>query len=84
MQKKYVGPISNIVGHPSTNQTCIFNFIGGWLWLTHNGFTHDKYEDILLFDKVVHQWRKIGSMKMTRYHHAMSVINYNEVADYCN
>ena len=47
------------------------------------GLIHDKYDDILQFDKLVYQWRKIGSMKMTRYQHSMSVINYNEVADYC-
>ena len=69
--------------HPALT-TKKFNFTGGRLDASANGFFFDKYDDILQFDKVVHQWRKIGSMKMTRYHHAISVINYNEVADYCH
>ena len=74
---KILVPIQYIVVH-------IFNVTGGRLDASANGLIHDKYDDILQFDKEVHQWRKIGSMKMTRYQHAMSVVNFNEVADYCN
>ena len=51
---------------------------------TLNEYNRPTYDDVLQFDAVAHQWRRIGSMKMTRYNHAMSVINYNEVADYCH
>ena len=51
---------------------------------TLNEYNLPTYDDILQFDAVAHQWRRIGSMKMKRYNHAMSVINYNEVADYCH
>ena len=51
---------------------------------TLNEYNRPTYDDVLQFDAVAHQWRRIGSMKMSRYNHAMSVINYNEVADYCH
>ena len=43
-------------------------------------------DDILMFDPESGsngQWRRIGTMKMKRRGHAMSVINYNQIKDYC-
>ena len=41
-------------------------------------------DDVLQFDAEEGQWTKIGSMKISRYAHAVSVINYNSVREYCN
>ena len=40
-------------------------------------------DDVLQFDAEEGQWTKIGSMKISRYAHAVSVINYNSVKEYC-
>ena len=40
-------------------------------------------DDVLQFDAEEGQWTKIGSMKISRYAHAVSVINYNSVREYC-
>ena len=46
--------------------------------------TYDKYDDILEFDEEELVWNKIGSMSITRYDHAATVINYLSIVDYCN
>ena len=40
-------------------------------------------DDILEFDEVAGTWQSIGKMRHTRSKHAMSVVNFNEVKDYC-
>ena len=40
-------------------------------------------DDILEFDEVAGTWQPIGKMRHTRSKHAMSVVNFNEVKDYC-
>ena len=40
-------------------------------------------DDVLQFDAEEGEWTKIGSMKISRYAHAVSVINYNSVKEYC-
>ena len=41
-------------------------------------------DDILEFNAEDGTWTRVGSMVVTRYIHAVSVINYLEIADYCN
>ena len=40
-------------------------------------------DDILEFNEVAEEWQQIGKMRRTRSKHAMSVVNYNEVKEYC-
>ena len=40
-------------------------------------------DDILEFNENSGEWQQIGKMRRTRVDHAMSVVNYNEVKDYC-
>ena len=40
-------------------------------------------DEVLQFDQSRAEWTKIGSMKKSRYAHAVSVINYNSVREYC-
>ena len=42
------------------------------------------YDDVLEYDEESGVWKTIGSMSMTRGSHAVSVINYNSIKDYCN
>ena len=61
--------------------------------LLHNagGYYYDRYtatatyyEDVLEYDEQKQEWNKIGSMSIRRYEHAVTVINYNSIKDYCN
>ena len=40
--------------------------------------------DVLEFSVGEQRWNKIGEMSMQRQYHAVSVINYNSIKDYCN
>ena len=40
------------------------------------------YNDVLEFQDG--SWRNVGSISMNRILHAVSVINYLEIQDYCN
>ena len=42
------------------------------------------YEDVLEFDDVNGVWNNIGKMRMARTSHAVSMINFNKIQDYCN
>ena len=42
------------------------------------------YDDVLEYDEQKQEWNKIGSMSITRYNHAVTVVNYNSIKDYCN
>ena len=42
------------------------------------------HDDVMEFDAEELVWNKIGSMLMKRTSHAVSVINYNSIKDYCN
>ena len=55
--------------------------VGDWDWDSN---TYIKYDDILEFDEEELVWNKIGSMSITRYDHAVTVINYLSIVDYCN
>ena len=53
----------------------------------HNagGNTADTtYDDILEFNTEDGTWIEVGSMVISRSDHAVSVINYREIAEYCN
>ena len=41
-------------------------------------------DDILQFDAEAGEWQLIGHMRFARGEHATSVINFNEIKDYCN
>ena len=42
------------------------------------------YDDVLEFDAEEGVWKEIGSMSIKRQAHAVSVINYEAIKDYCN
>ena len=54
--------------------------------IKHNAGGHhgSTYHDILEFSAEDGTWSKVGSMSINREQHAVSVINYLEIADYCN
>ena len=41
-------------------------------------------DDVLEYDEESEVWIKIGTMSLKRMEHAVSVINYNSIKDYCN
>ena len=46
---------------------------------------HDTYyDDVLEYDEQKQEWNKIGSMSIKRTEHAVTVVNYNSIKDYCN
>ena len=53
--------------------------------IKHNagGTTEYTHDDILEFNAEDGTWSKVGSMLLNRAQHAVSVINYLEIADYC-
>ena len=42
------------------------------------------YEDVLEYDEQKREWNKIGSMSIKRSFHAVTVVTYNSIEDYCN
>ena len=42
------------------------------------------WDEVLEYDEQEVQWKKIGSMSIKRYIHAVTVVNYNSIKDYCN
>ena len=51
-----------------------------------DGFT-DGYSELLEFDQESGVWKPFGrenvKMKMTRYSHAMTIVNFNQISMYC-
>ena len=41
-------------------------------------------DEILQFDAETREWELIGHMRLARGQHAISIINFNEIKDYCN
>ena len=41
-------------------------------------------DEILQFDAETGEWELIGHMRLARGQHATSVINFNEIKEYCN
>ena len=41
-------------------------------------------DEILQFDADTGEWQLIGHMRFARQEHATSIINFNEIKDYCN
>ena len=56
-----------------------FFYLGGVVHET--GSNHIDW--ILKLDKNTLQWVEVGKMSQTRYNHAMSVVNVEDVKDYC-
>ena len=52
--------------------------------IKHNAGGYPYTDDILEFNAEDGTWTKVGSMVISRVFHAVSVINYREIADYCN
>ena len=72
-----------------------FFLTGGGCWsgviLLHISFHNaggysynDDNNDVQEYDVENHLWIKIGEISMKRSYHAVSVINYNSIKDYCN
>ena len=52
--------------------------------IKHNAGGIPYTDDILEFNAEDGTWTKVGSMVISRGRHTVSVINYRELADYCN
>ena len=48
----------------------------------HSGETY--YDDVLEYDYDEQVWTKIGVISQKKKDHAVSVINFNSIKDYCN
>ena len=55
------------------------------LFSVSGGFDHtpDRLEDLLMFDPMTFDWKKIGAMKTRRYKHGASLVNIKDVLNYC-
>ena len=42
------------------------------------------FDEILELDPIGGQWKEVAKMKSARGVHAVSVLNYSEVAQFCN
>ena len=42
------------------------------------------YDDILEFDPLTGQWELVGRMRNVRRDHALAVVNFSQVAQFCN
>ena len=42
------------------------------------------FDDVLEYDEEMQIWKKIGSMSIKKRNHAITVVNYNSIKDYCN
>ena len=56
-------------------------YAGGW---DNNIIMGHYYNDIQEFDAERRTWKTFGSMSIKRAEHAVSVINFLEIQDYCN
>ena len=56
----------------------ITSFIAG------GGSSSGTLDDVLEYDQDKQEWNKIGSMSMKRRDHAVTVVNYNSIKEYCN
>ena len=52
-------------------------YLGGW-----DGSS--DVDDILEYDSLTGQWKEVDKMIQGRSHHAVSVAEYSELAQYCN
>ena len=85
-------PLSSLRGATLDNKVVITgtnsdNFIKYYNSLHNDAGGHNSdffYNDILEFSAEEQVWKKVGSMTMKRSSHAISVINYNSIEDYCN
>ena len=47
-------------------------------------YSFTTYDDILEFDPLTGQWKEVDRMIQGREWHAVSVVEYSQVALYCN
>ena len=55
----------------------IRRFLGGW-----DGF--NVYNNILEYNPETEEWQEIGAMKEARYSHAVTLVSYEDYAEWCN
>jgi len=48
------------------------------------GYGDDYLDEVLAYVPETSDWKKIGSMKTARFHHAASLVNLVDVINYCN
>ena len=61
---------------------CVLYDVGGF---SYNG-TYNFYDEIFMFDADAGEsgeWRQVGKMRLRRFEHSMSTINFNKIKDYC-
>ena len=63
--------------------TCIDS--GGWHWTGWGGNSY-FYSDVLKFDPSSLEWHQsdMGSMIVGRYWHGVSIVNVEDIEEYCN
>ena len=66
----------------SKNYNSLHNDAGGTA--EEQDAANNEYKDVLEFSAEEQTWKKVGSMNIERSSHAISVINYNSIEDYCN
>ena len=69
-------------GLTSKCKHCVLYDVGGF---SYNG-TYNFYDEIFMFDADAGEsgeWRQVGRMRLKRFEHSMSTINFNEIKDYC-
>ena len=77
VSSQYCRSLSVISDLPIT--TIVLGFKGGGL--CDGGC--QNYDDVLMFDSQTFEWKKIGKMLTARIYHGASLVNMDDVIDYC-
>ena len=54
----------------------IWRFLGGWDGLT-------AYNNILEYNQETEEWQEVGVMKEPRFDHSVTVVSYEDYAEWC-
>ena len=73
-----------IMRHNLFYKHCNSLHIAGGYYYDYYTYTPTHYDDVLEYDEEMQEWKKIGSMSIKRVNHAITVVNYDSIKEYCN
>ena len=63
-------------GFPNCVLFFIWRFLGGWDGLK-------AYNNILEYNQETEEWQEVGAMKEARFDHSVTVVSYEDYAEWC-
>ena len=57
--------------------------VGNMVYVSGGGCIGVTYSDILTWDPELSSWSKVGDMTRDRSYHAVTVVNYDVISQYC-